>query len=94
MEKQEVVSKVVSFFYIGVALAQEPHRRGLFRLFKEGYPGVSKEDIADAIFDDLNERGAKLDDAQEARLERLTLTWSDWTYAWENYDPAAAAPAD
>ena len=87
MGQQEVVSKVLGFFYSGVAISQEPHRQDLFRLFKESYPEVSAKDLEDAIFDDLNERGAKLDDAQKTKLERLAVTWSEWAYAWENHDP-------
>ncbi len=91
MEEHKIVSAVMRLFYRGGAISQDVYHQDLFRLFKKGYPEVSAEDLEDAFFGDWNERGEEPDDAQKRKLERLTLAWSEWTYAWENYDPAAAA---
>ncbi len=90
MEPNEIVSAVMRFFYGGRVISKDVDHHELFRLFKQGYPEVSENDIADAIFDDLNDRGAELDAAQETSLQRLTVTWSEWTFAWENYDSDVA----
>ena len=93
MEQQELISNVVHFFFSELLvgpISQKVYRRDLFGLFKMGYPKVSAEDLEAAIFEDWDERGEEPDDAQKSRLERLTLAWTEWTYAWENYDSAAA----
>ncbi len=91
MDQHQVISEVADLLERYVPSQPDmrsnwPCRKHVFRLFKESYPELSADTLAEAIMEEWLTRHGRVDDAHHKSLAHLTLVWSEWTYAWNKYE--------
>lgn len=99
MSRNEILQKIIDKLNLHVQdaldLFNANGKSDMFKLFKEAYSGRFLNDDssprlhADAIRADLLDglRTVSKDEERNLKvIDRFSIMWDDWRYAWEHYD--------